>query len=262
MGDGDGMSWRVFQASAIGSLHIERQLPCQDACETWTDGEVLIAVVADGAGSASRSELGSALCVNVIVEGLRKHFEDASEQQETVSPLAASKAQLVDIIDGARAKLAELAASNSLEPRDLACTLVGVVAELPDKGFFFHIGDGCGIAESADPDTSSVVSMPENGEYSNETWFVTVDEWKDHLRITPITGSIGVIAVMSDGAMPFVMSRDQKSLYPDFFTPVANYLREKGRDEGNAGIHSILASDRTKSITNDDKTLVLAFPNL
>jgi hypothetical protein len=255
------MSWGVFQASAIGSSHIERQLPCQDACETWTNGNVLIAAVADGAGSASRSELGSTLCVTQVVDGLRKHFEGVGEQAEASGSLAASRSQLVGIIDDARKKIAELAASNSLEPRDLACTLVGVVAELPDKGFFFHIGDGCGIAEFEDPSISPIVSMPENGEYTNETWFVTVEEWKSHLRITPIKGSIGTIAVMSDGAMPFVMSRDQKSLYPEFFNPVANYLKQKDQAEGNMGLHSILASDRTKSITNDDKTLVLAFPN-
>lgn len=256
------MSWSVYRAVAIGTSHMERQLPCQDACQAWVSGNLLVAAVADGAGSASHSELGSELCVNAVVEGLKSFFESDAEQSADVDVLALSQTHLTDIINGVREKIFELAASNGLEPRDLACTLIGVVARLPGNGYFFHIGDGAGVAQFSDTTLPAVVSHPENGEYSNETWFLTHEAWKDHVRLTPFVDPIDTIAIMSDGSMPFALTKDRCSLFPGFISPVARYLKERSTEEGNIGLQALLESERTNSITNDDKTLVLAFANI
>lgn len=44
------MAWKIFAASATGKSHAERGLPCQDAFAHAVVGEVLIALVCDGAG--------------------------------------------------------------------------------------------------------------------------------------------------------------------------------------------------------------------
>ena len=45
------MAWRAFAATAIGKAHIDAGTPCQDAVCVRVLGEVLIAVVCDGAVS-------------------------------------------------------------------------------------------------------------------------------------------------------------------------------------------------------------------
>ena len=58
------MTWTVLGDSVIGTSHRTRSTPCQDAFRIATFGpsaEWLVVAVADGAGSASRSEVGATM---------------------------------------------------------------------------------------------------------------------------------------------------------------------------------------------------------
>jgi|JI8StandDraft_1071087.scaffolds.fasta_scaffold34899_2 hypothetical protein len=252
------MNWKVFEGVATGTSHLERMTACQDACRTWTGGDgFLVAVVCDGAGSASLSEIGSRICSDAVVERIASCLNEQLEEGGDALQLV--KNQLEASIQHARERIEEAASEKGVTPRDLACTLVGAVAKATGGGFFFHVGDGAAIVHMADASIAPVVSRPENGEYSNETWFVTQSSWRDHLRVTDFAGDIRCIAVMSDGPMPFALTKDQSSLFPGFIDPIEDYLRKNSVEDGNRGLLSILTSERTNSITNDDKTLVLAF---
>ena len=69
-------NWNVAAASVQGTSHIKRAQPCQDACY-WVilDDNVLIAAVADGAGSVSLSDVGSNLAVQTAVEEIEVRAE-------------------------------------------------------------------------------------------------------------------------------------------------------------------------------------------
>ena len=72
-----GGAWRTAYASVIGTSHTKTGSPCQDAggCTVVkaVDGaEVLVAAVSDGAGTASRSEAGSALAVSRYLSRFRR----------------------------------------------------------------------------------------------------------------------------------------------------------------------------------------------
>ena len=252
------MNWKVFEAVATGTSHIERMTVCQDACRTWVGGDgFFVAVVSDGAGSASLSEIGSRTCSDVIVEQIASCLEE--DLGDEVSALEIAKSRLPLAIESARSRIDEAASAKGVGQRELACTLVGVVAKTSGTGFFFHIGDGVAIVHMSDAAIPPIVSLPENGEYSNETWFVTQSSWLEHLRLTDFQGDVRCIAVMSDGPMPFALKKDQSALFPGFIDPIEDYLRKNSVEDGNRGLLSILTSERTNSITNDDKTLVLAF---
>jgi hypothetical protein len=244
------MNWRVFAASAIGKHHLDVGLPCQDAFAFERVGDYLIAAVCDGAGSAAHSEQGATTCVRAVVSGLVQ-LVSIQNEAESVSIDSISV-----VIAQTRQKLVDLAAEQQFELRDLACTLVGAIIT-PDGGWSFHIGDGVAVAmiEEGEP----IISSPDNGEYANETYFLTGEEWATHLRLIPVPAGIATLALMSDGAMPFVMNRARNALFEPFIAPVTKYLAGVSEEEGCMGLAATLGDERTWSITGDDKTLLLAF---
>lgn len=86
--------WRVIGRSVAGSAHVARNLPCQDAL-AWRelpDGRLILAV-ADGAGSAARSELGAAAAVEAMVEALARTLDGPiSDGAEALGPDVAGPA--------------------------------------------------------------------------------------------------------------------------------------------------------------------------
>jgi hypothetical protein len=237
------MNWRVFAASAIGKHHIDVGLPCQDAFSFKQTEGVVFAIVSDGAGSAEHSELGSQLLARDLVDRLAG-----------IAFSALSAEVIVDATRQSRDGLVGLASEQKIPLRDLACTLVGAIAS-STGGWMFHIGDGLGIADYGS--LPPVVSSPENGEFANETYFITADDWESRLRVLPLQTGIGLIALMSDGAMPFVMDKTQMALFGPFINPVRKYLEGVSEEEGSAGLQATLADERTWSITGDDKSLLI-----
>jgi len=157
-----------------------------------------------------------------------------------------------------RSAVRAIADAEGVELSAFAATLVAAIVG-PTGGWFLHVGDGVGVAELAG-DGSTVLSLPENGEYANETYFVTGEAWADHLRMTPIPGPVRVLALMSDGAMPFVMAKGNGGLFRPFMDPVERFLAMTDEATGSAGLAATLGDPRTHTITSDDKTLLVALP--
>src|SRR4026209_2083903 len=64
-------SWRLLGASVPGTSHLKTGLPCQDAHRfVVLENGVVIAAVADGAGSAKHADRGSLLAVEHAVSWL------------------------------------------------------------------------------------------------------------------------------------------------------------------------------------------------
>ena len=63
--------WRIISASAPGTAHLEKTLPCQDAHAFCVlPGGELLAAVSDGAGSAEHAREGANLAVEGALAGL------------------------------------------------------------------------------------------------------------------------------------------------------------------------------------------------
>lgn len=245
-------TWKVYSASVQGKSHIDRGLPCQDANAFERRQSWLVAVVCDGAGSAANSEIGAQSACQGIAKRLM-HVLDVEAQG-----IDAARAKLTDCITAARDELKKVAMAAPAPFDQLACTVVGVVAGA-DQGFLFHIGDGAGLVEMRDEPVTRFVSGPENGEYANETYFLTDDHWLEHLSVTEFNGKVSCIALMSDGAMPFVMNRVGNEFSRPFIDPVTRYLLANDEAVGSEALGETLSSEGTWSITGDDKTLLLAY---
>lgn len=249
------MQCHVFAASAIGKSHIDGDIPCQDAFAYQVIDDVLIGIVCDGAGSAAVSHLGSDFAANSLVSALAVCY--AANENMHLLEIDNFKQKIEKMIGAIREKLEAQAISESRSLADYAATLVGVVTNA-SQGYFFHIGDGLAIAQHSQIPAASVLSLPENGEYANETYFITGAEWAAHLRVTAISNPIDLLALMSDGAAPFVMNKGNSDFHRPFIDPVANYLSSVSEQDGSSALASTLADVRTHQITSDDKALLIA----
>ncbi|MGY0650359.1 PP2C family serine/threonine-protein phosphatase [Luteimonas sp. A537] len=248
------MAWRVVGAAAIGRAHIDSGTLCQDAFAHRGDGEVLVAAVCDGAGSATLGGTGARRIADGVVDALWRQLERHGMPCEAAS----RQAMAADAVRKARGALEAEVAAGGGKLGDYACTLVAVVAS-SSGGWFVHVGDGVGVREAPGAG-GTVLSLPENGEYANETWFVTMPGWEARLRITPFEGASTLLALMSDGTQAFAMARDGGGLFQPFITPVMRFLHGVDEARGVEALKATLADPRTDAITTDDKTLLLAWP--
>ncbi len=263
-GDADD-TWLITRAVVRGTGHVKLGTPCQDYCEARLsrDGRWLVAAVCDGAGSASRSDEGAQVVAEAVTAGLIAEISTI----ETLGPGVWLKDRVHAILLGARQHLR----SRGGAIRDFNCTLVGVLIG-PTGGFFFHVGDGAGVASravlktEADGDSVQdrlfvwedlVISPPENGEVANETYFVTQDEWDKHLRSKSIPSGADIVMLMSDGGMEFVLPRQQ--INPSWITPVIGQLLKTDDDDARSRlVEGYLADPEAAPVTSDDKTIFIA----
>jgi hypothetical protein len=248
------MKWKVFFASATGKYHLSSNAPCQDSGHYAVVDDILIGVVCDGAGSASEGQFGAEFFSNKVTELVSESVRSGRFTQETQPDF---RDYLSEIIQSVRSQLDEIAVSRQLALRDFACTLVGCITS-QQGGCFFHIGDGFAIYMRDDGD--SVLSHPENGEYTDQTYFVTDDSWNEHLRVTPLSeiNQGGLVGLMSDGASPFAVNRPRTGFYRPFIDPVVAFLRNASEHNGSQALKQVLEDEKTYEITPDDKTLLLA----
>lgn len=246
------MGWSIFAASAVGASHVAGGLPCQDAFAHARCGDWFAGVVCDGAGSAPRSDEGARRIAEQVV-GILAGPEVRAEALATLDA-AGFKTRVTHALETARSDLAAFAEAERAPLKAFAATVVGALVG-PEGGWLFHIGDGIGVARLADADR---ISAPANGEYANQTFFLTQKDWREQLRITPVGAPVRSILLMSDGAMSFVMGPGGRSVYAPFFDPVDRFLADQDEATGSEALAATLADARTEHITGDDKTLLIA----
>jgi hypothetical protein len=252
--------WKFIFASVVGTSHTKAGTACQDAsaCQLLTDGEgspVFVAVVADGAGSARRSEAGAALACSLFIEEMTSLFELGGAVREITPDF--SKAWLTRFHN----EITLRAEAEDLKPRDFACTLLAAVVGT-DSAVFLQIGDGAIVVSSREePDEYNYVFWPQQGEYANVTNFVTDPAAHEMLEHTLVAGPIDEVALLSDGLQSLALHYESRTAHAPFFRPVFSWLRPAtpGHSEKlSSSLASYLGSQKVNDCTDDDKTLILA----
>src|SRR5262245_57674501 len=85
-------AWVWAAARAIGTAHLTQGLPCQDAfaCRIWQEGAnpgVLIAVLADGAGSADCAEVGAQLATSLVANIVGEQLTEGTAPNQLANVL-------------------------------------------------------------------------------------------------------------------------------------------------------------------------------
>lgn len=243
--------WAAVSASVIGTSHEATGLPCQDSSHLMRvkmgKEEVLLAAIADGAGSASHSQIGSSEAVQHLIKLVT---------QDNPKPEDITQEQVRGWYAAVLAHLGVVAEREKVPLGELACTLLlGVVWK--SDAVFGQIGDGAWVIEK---DGALVAATwPETGEYANVTVFLTTQGALEHLQFQRLVGQIGAVAGFTDGIQSLTLDYAQKVPMRRFFNAMFDPLRNcRDETEMIAPLQQLLASKLITSRTDDDKTLLLA----
>lgn len=237
----------IINVSVCGALHKSKNISCQDYAFFKTKGKKLAAVVSDGAGSAKHGKIGAKIIAETMCELLIN------------SNIKTIKSDVIKAVDVARQKL-EFHRFNKTKSKqslaDFSATLVGVFYD-GSKGIFFHIGDGAALAFSNSDYQNYVLSEPENGAFSCETFFYTMENWQENLRFIEFEKA-EFLVLMTDGVTGFVFDRIG-NLRNNFLPPIMQYLNNEARKNyALKALQNTLSSHEAMRINGDDKTILWA----
>ncbi|RKP57523.1 PP2C family serine/threonine-protein phosphatase [Pararobbsia silviterrae] len=253
------MSWRYVSASATGTSHVQAGESCQDASfvavASGADGaEWLIALAADGAGSARYGAIGARIMCETGGRFLCDRVEARGASALDVKLAAAC-------VRHVRAEISLASTWQRAPARQFACTLVGAVIG-PERALVFQIGDGAVVVRSPDRADGALrpVFWPDAGEYANTTYFVTDPDAAAHLN-AEIIAAPDEVSLLTDGLQRLALVYATREAHTPFFEPMFAALR--GVDPArcvqlNTDLARFLSSAAINARTDDDKTLVVA----
>jgi len=250
--------WRFAAATVAGASHVREGLPCQDAhrCEVVAtpQGQVLIAVVSDGAGSASEGARGAAYVCNELVAQVQEQLPHLTGAPTTTDWLRDSVAR-------ARNGLLAEADSLGLPPRELAATLLcAVLAE--QWSVFAQVGDGAIVTSETGTDSWAWLFWPQRGEYANTPSFLTDPTAMQMLEVETLPHAQYEVAMFTDGLQHLLLHYEQQTVHSPFFERMLRPIRmstSEGKDrELSAELAKYLRSTTVTSRADDDLTLVMA----
>jgi len=252
-------TWQVVGTSVRGTSHEKTGLPCQDAF-AWerTPHGILIAAVADGAGTAALADVGATLAARTAVSTLRAAASgDTGGLLDAFPEEPPWESLLRHAVQAALAAVEAEAASRQTKLRDLASTLI-VVAATPDLVAAAQIGDGAAVVAD-DAGTLRAVTAPASGEYLNETVFLTSPGALDALQCVVWRGRAAHLAVFSDGLQMLALKMPAATPHAPFFAPLFRFAAGQGADPDASGeLAGFLSSAGVRQRTDDDLTLLLA----
>ena len=272
----------VIGASVRGKGHVQADLPCQDSCKyTYLGRGWGIAVVSDGAGSASKSQVGS----KIVVERATGHFTEVIKELEWMErnmlPTNEDWAQIAySVLRRVHDDMAYFAREKHVELKELGATAI-VMIHSPLGLLVTHVGDGRAGYRNYDGEWLPII-VPHKGEEANQTIFITSKFWDRPAfrlsgRLIPesivIREKVTGFTLMSDGCenTSWLVSRldkesgrvyDPNRPFPRFFDSVTGTLlryhnENVDGDERAEAWRSFLDTGKAFSNETDDKTLIL-----
>jgi hypothetical protein len=238
--------WVGAAAEHRGKGHVRNGLPCQDSARVEWREMPAVAAVADGAGSAARSELGSHAATDRVCELLRERFD-------LLAGMDANDLALSIHAEVSR-HLEQVARETECALRDLACTLMFVGTD-GRKVIAGSIGDGV-VARVPQEGPARALLPPERGEFANETMMITSSAAREHVRVVvaDVGDAIG-FALFTDGSAESLYLRSRGEIAPAVVT-LLGWLDRASTEEVEEALRSTLASVISEK-TSDDCSIAL-----
>ncbi len=236
---------KVATASAQGRRHQTEGLPCQDAVFGFVSSKFASIVLADGAGSATHSEIGAQIVVNTLTRVLKENFKRISKSKEE----KARKKIMLPLIKS----LSAAAKRHNARLRDFACTLLFAATDKKTL-LIGQLGDGRVGVRDAPSGIWRPILHTAKGEFFNETVFVTSTNATDlfQLAIGP-ADSIDACVIMSDGSEEALYQRSSRT-----FAPAVPRMLEWVHTHDRLTVETALESNLKEAVrikTTDDVSL-------
>lgn len=191
--------WQISGHSVMGSLHVKKELPNQDAYGYEDLGQLQVLVLSDGHGGQFHpySDIGSKIAIEVVLSQILIHsaiFKTESPQQcrHHIETTLSKKIQ-----ERWREKVAQDSAFES--HIQYGCTLL-IAVIVNDVVYFIQLGDGkCAIVYQ---DGTVYYPVPKETRYSsNETLSLSqANAWAEmKVAVVEDLSAIHLIALASDG---------------------------------------------------------------
>jgi len=266
--------WKLASTYVIGKGHISKNIPCQDrTCILKNEVFKSIKIkkketkskvcsfskiildntnsfyglsLADGAGSCKHSDIGAEFISKEVLIYIKKIF-DSLYYNNTI------QLDLTNYIENSLNNIT----NNTISFKDLSSTLLFITIK-SNKFIIGHIGDGViGILDKFNH--LKVLSKPDNGEFSNATYFTTSTSYPYRLRLLKGTlknckGFIlmsdgceeslydkqsGVLAEINKTLINWLQNNDEKEVEKALFDNLTKVVRNKTQDDCSIGIMRI-----------------------
>lgn len=239
-------AWTWCAVSVTGGRHVAQGLPSQDRVQVVPIGELLLIALADGAGSAVRGADGAEVAVEAAVKVATRLLIDGSpSEEEAVRVLRAA-------ITAAKRAIRREAAYQGADRSAFATTLLLAICG-PEFVAVAQVGDSCCAIQHADG-LLELALPPQKGQWANETTMLTKELVRPKIRV--IRSPVAAVFAFSDGLERISLMADLTP-HTGFFLPLLDTVREQG-SAAAAGLEHFFTSDRVRSRTDDDITLVIA----
>ena len=267
--------WKIASSYIIGQGHISKNIPCQDRTFKLVDKKFLKKVIkkkvfknrkaikrtknildnknsfyglslADGAGSCKHSDIGAELMTKKILQYLKINFDSLFKDENI-------KLRLIKYIEDTLKKRG----TNNILFKDLSSTLL-FIAIKNNQFIIGHIGDGV-IGMLDNKNNLKTISKPDNGEFSNSTFFTTSIKYQERLRILKGTlkNSTGFI-LMSDGVEESLYDKKKESL-SDTNKIIINWLKNNSEENVEKALSNNLEQIISKQTTDDCSIGIMKF---
>lgn len=260
-------SWKIVSSYIIGQGHMSKNIPCQDRTFKLINKKILKKVIkrkvfknrkaikttikvidnqhsfyglslADGAGSCKHSDIGAELITKKTLQYIKMNFDNLFKDENI-------RLTLLNYIENTLQKRT----TDNISFKDLSSTLL-FIAIKSNKFIIGHIGDGV-IGMLDNKNNLKTISKPDNGEFSNSTFFTTSIKYKERLRILKGTlKSANGFILMSDGAEDSLYDKKKESL-SDTNKIIINWLDNNSEKNVEKALYSNLEQIISKQTSDD-----------
>ncbi len=242
--------WRFAKASNTGSSHRKTGRDCDDRVACVVVDDVLVAAVADGAGSASLGARGAELATATLIAHVRSALPGRRGELSAL---------LSEAVEKARECLLSEAQTLGLPPRELSCTLLAVAIG-QTAGAAVQIGDGL-IAIRQAGDGWCWVFWPQRGEFANATFFLTDPGALERIAHDELS-NVADVVMMTDGLEGLALHYQTQTVFSPLLDALISPLIDAtSRCEVvrlSDALEGLLASEKVQARTDDDTSVLLA----
>jgi serine/threonine protein phosphatase PrpC len=233
-------NWKVAGTYVKGSAHEEQNKDCHDRYSYKNSNDAVSISVADGAGTALIPEVGAAIATKQVNKTVTEDFDLLYNSQ---SNLACYK-----ITHAIRTAFGIFAKKNNFKMKDMSTTLLFACVK-DDRYIAGHIGDG--VLACLKKGELIVLSPPDNGEFVNETYFITSKSYKSRFRLFKgkLDGIDGFV-LMTDGTCESFYNKQEKCLATIVLT-LFDWLDSYSMEEVNFALKENFETIIKKKTTDD-----------